>query len=67
MILDVDSLRRDLISYFESAFYSGGYGAAIIDISKVERASITELIQIANNNNFNLFDYIIENNRDFRR
>lgn len=67
MILDVDSLRRDLIIYFEGAFYAGGYGSAIIDISKVESASVNELIQIANNNNFNLNDYIIENNRGFRR
>lgn len=67
MVLDVDSLRNDLISYFEGAFYGGGYGAAIIDITNVENASVNELIEIANRNNFNLNDYIIDEDRSFRR
>lgn len=67
MVLDVDSLRNDLISYFEGVFYIGGYGAAIIDITNVESASVNELIEIANRNNFNLNDYIIDEDRSFRR
>lgn len=66
MEIDIYKLRKDLINYYEEAFYLGGYGAAIIDITKIERASIEELIDIALNNNFNLNNYII-NNKGFNR
>lgn len=66
MEIDIYKLRKDLINYYKEALYLGGYGAAIIDITKVERASIEELINIALNNNFNLNNYII-NIKGFNR
>ncbi len=58
MNIDYESLRQDLIDYFGTAM-TVGFGAAIIDISKVENASNEELINIAKQNGFNINDYVI--------
>ena len=57
--LDIEKLREDLIDYFGTAMNSG-YPMSMMDISRVERASASELIRIAKNNGFNLNDYIEE-------
>ena len=58
--IDFDRLRRDLINYFESALFVGGFGMAIVYISKVQNASNDELIRIALNNKFDLKKYTIK-------
>lgn len=58
--IDFDRLRRDLIDYFESALFIGGFCMAIVDISKVQNASNDELIKIALNNKFDLKKYTIK-------
>lgn len=58
MNIDFDKLRQDLIDYFGTAM-TVGFGAAIIDISKVENASNEELINIAKQNGFNINNYVI--------
>ena len=58
MNIDFERLRQDLIDYFGTAM-TVGFGAAIIDISKVENASNEELINIAKQNGFNINDYVI--------
>ena len=58
MNIDFERLRQDLIDYFGTAM-TIGFGAAIIDISKVENASNEELINIAKQNGFNINNYVI--------
>ena len=52
--IDIERLRSDLISYFEGAYFVGGFGAALMDISEIERANSHKLVQIAINNGFDL-------------
>lgn len=56
--IDYEKLRSDLIDYFGTAMTSG-FGVAIIDLSRVERASENELINIALQCGFDLNDYVI--------
>ena len=56
--IDYEKLRSDLIDYFGTAMTSG-FGVAIIDLSRVERASENELINIALQCGFDLTDYVI--------
>ena len=59
MIIDVDALRQDLHTYFGTAMQE--YPAAVIELTKVERASDSDVVNIAINNGFNLYDYKIKN------
>ena len=55
--IDIERLRSDLINYYEGAYFVGGFGAALIDISDIEHASNYQVVQIAINNNFDLNEY----------
>ena len=55
--INYEQLRADLIDYFGTAMIYG-LGAALIDIEEIESASNEKLIQIANQNGFNLNDYV---------
>ena len=55
--IDIERLRNDLINYYGTAMFNSS-PLAIIELSKIENASSEELIQIAQNNNFNLEKYI---------
>lgn len=56
--IDIERLRSDLINYFEGAYFVGGFGTALIDISEIERASSYQVVQIAINNKFDLDKYL---------
>lgn len=56
--IDIEKLRSDLIDYFGTAMASG-FGMAVMDLSKVERASDEELINIALDCGFDLNDYVV--------
>lgn len=56
--IDIERLRRDLINHFEGAYFVGGFGAALIDISEIETASDYKVVQIAINNRFDLNKYL---------
>lgn len=56
--IDIERLRRDLIDYFGTAMYNGS-PQAIIELSRIENASPSELINIAQNNGFDINDYVI--------
>ena len=58
MNIDIEKLRRDLIDYFGTAMASG-FGMAVMDLTRVERASDEELINIALDCGFDLNDYIV--------
>jgi len=57
--IDFERLRKDLKEYYEGAFFAGGHGAALFDISDIENASYEQLLVIADKLNFNIFDYEI--------
>ena len=64
--IDYESLRRDLLDYFGSA--APLFPMAIVDVSYIEQASCSELINIAVNNGFDLSEYeIIENTNKLTR
>ncbi len=54
--IDYEKLRKDLMDYFGSIMFSA-FPAAISDLSDVEIASESELIDIAQKNGFDLSDY----------
>lgn len=56
--IDIERLRKDLIDYFGIAMFNG-LPQAIIELSRVENASPSELINIAQNNGFDINDYVI--------
>ena len=58
MNIDIEKLREDLIDYFGTAMFNAS-PLAIIELSKIEKASNQEIIKIAIDNNFNLNEYII--------
>lgn len=58
MNIDIEKLRRDLIDYFGTAMASG-FGMAVMDLTRVERASDEELINIALDCGFDLNDYVV--------
>lgn len=58
-VIDIERLRNDLINYFGTA-YTVGFGMAVVDVVKVQRATDEELIDIANECNINLEKYIIK-------
>jgi len=62
MNIDYEKLRQDLIDYFGSAM--GIFPIAIIDVVSVENASNSELLEIANQNGFDLNKY--EHGKIFR-
>ena len=57
--IDADRLRRDLIDYYGTAM-AGGFPTAVIDLAKIERASDSEIVRIAEKNGFNLRKYIVD-------
>ena len=55
-MVNFDKLRHDLTDYYGTAVFSG-FPAAIIDVSKVQRASDEKLLEIAKNLKLNLSEY----------
>lgn len=53
--IDYERLRNDLMNYFGSAMMY--YPVAVVELSEVEHASPSKLIQIAIQNGFNLDNY----------
>lgn len=57
MTIDIDTLRRDLIDYFGTAMMTNP--VVMMELIKVEKATPEELVEIAEDNNFDLEDYKI--------
>ena len=53
--IDYERLRNDLISYYGTAMSYNPM--AVIELSKIENASNSNLVQIAIKNGFNIYDY----------
>lgn len=57
MIINVDSLRRDMQEESLAAFFGGGIGGTLIESFEIENASDEELIQMALDNGVRIEDY----------
>ena len=58
MNINIEKLREDLIDYFGTAMFNAS-PLAMIELSKIEKASNQEIIKIAIDNNFDLNEYVI--------
>ena len=58
MVIDIEKLRKDLMDYFGTAMMYNPL--AIMDLSKVEKASPDELVEIARKKGFDLSKYEIK-------
>ena len=56
--IDVSRLRRDLKDYYGTAMFNG-FPMAVMDLSKVERMSDRELVELAQKNGVDLRKYIL--------
>lgn len=56
--IDVTRLRRDMKDYYGTAMFNG-FPMAVMDLSKVERLSDRELLELAQKNGVDLRKYII--------
>ena len=56
MEINTDKLRKDMIDNYGTAMFNG-FPMAIMDLSKVEKASEQELIRMAKNQGVNLDKY----------
>ena len=57
--IDVDRLRRDLKDYYGTAMFNAS-PLAIMELTKVERASDREIVEMAQENGVDLRKYIID-------
>ena len=56
--IDVSRLRRDMKDYYGTAMFNG-FPMAVMDLSKVERMSDRELVELAQKNGVDLREYIV--------
>ena len=60
MLIDDEKMRDDLKRDCLGAFFSGNYGAALIDVSNIEMASSEELLKIAQRLGKNVNEYEVD-------
>ena len=59
--IDINKLKKDLKDYYEAAYFTLGYGAALMDSFDLDNLSDEEIINKAIDNGINLENYIINN------
>lgn len=59
MEIDIERLREDIMQDCYGAYFVGGYGGALIESFDVEKASLQELIEMAENKGIDLRKYEI--------
>lgn len=59
--IDINKLKQDLRDYYEAAYFTLGYGAALMDSIDIDKLSDEEIINKAIDNGINLEQYIINN------
>ena len=59
--IDINKLKQDLKDYYEAAYFTLGYGAALMDSFDLDNLSDAEIINKAIDNGINLEQYIINN------
>lgn len=58
--LDLERLKRDMLSDCYGAFYGGGFGGAMYSSFEIERAQGQQLVNMAERMGYDLTPYIIE-------
>lgn len=59
--IDINKLKQDLKDYYEAAYFTLRYGAALMDSFDLDNLSDEEIINKAIDNGINLEQYIINN------
>lgn len=59
--IDINKLKQYLKDYYEAAYFTLGYGAALMDSFDLDNLSDEEIINKAIDNGINLENYIINN------
>lgn len=59
--IDINKLKQDLKDYYEAAYFTLWYGAALMDSFDLDNLSDEEIINKAIDNGINLEQYIINN------
>lgn len=59
--IDINKLKQDLKNYYEAAYFTLGYGAALMDSFDIDNLSDEEIISKAAENGVDLEQYIINN------
>ena len=59
--IDINKLKQDLKDYYEAAYFTLGYGAALMDSFDLDNLSDEEIISKASENGVDLEQYIINN------
>ena len=59
--IDINKLKQDLKNYYEVAYFTLGYGAALMDSFDLDNLSDEEIISKAAENGVDLEQYIINN------
>ena len=58
--INIEKLRKDIIDYYENAYFMGGFGAALVEIANIQNAPDEEIIEIAKTLKIDLEKYIIQ-------
>lgn len=59
--IDINKLKQDLKDYYEAAYFTLGYGAALMDSFDLNNLSDEEIICKAIDNGLNIENYIVNN------
>ena len=59
--IDINKLKQNLKNYYEAAYFTLGYGAALMDSFDLNNLSDEEIISKAAENGVDLEQYIINN------
>lgn len=59
--IDINKLKQDLKNYYEAAYFTLGYGAALMDSFDLDNLSDEEIISKAAENGVDLEQYTINN------
>lgn len=57
--IDINKLKQDLRDYYESAYFTLGYGAALMQSFDLDNLSDEEIINKAIENGLNIEKYIV--------
>ena len=59
--IDINKLKQDLKDYYESAYFTLGYGTALMQSFDIDNLSDEEIINKAIDNGLNIENYIVNN------
>lgn len=57
--IDINKLKQDLKDYYEAAYFTLGYGAALMQSFDIDNLSDEEIINNAIDNGLNIENYIV--------